>query len=72
MRYPRLKEVSTSREMLDVFRGYNHNLRVREGDFFDMRNLSSDNYPILSPRCKRGVYATPSKPNGIISKNHLC
>lgn len=72
MRYPRLNEISTSREMVDVFRGYNHNLRIRDGEFFDMTNLSSDSYPILSPRVKRGVYATPSKPNGIISKSNLC
>lgn len=72
MKYPRLNEVSTSREVVDVFRGYNHNLRIKDGEFFDMRNLSSDNYPILSPRGQRGVYATPSKPNGIVSKSNLC
>ena len=72
MKYPKLTELNTSREMVDIFKGYNHNLRIGEGEFFDMTNLSSDNYPILSPRHKRGTYATPSKPTGLIAKDSLC
>ena len=72
MRYPTLKEPYTSREMIDVFKGYNHNLRIGDGEFYDMTNLSADNYPILSPRHKRGIYATPSKPQGMIAKDALC
>ena len=52
MKYPTLTELYTSREMIDVFKGYNHNLRIGSGEFYDMTNLSSDNYPILSPRQK--------------------
>ena len=60
--------------MLDVFGGYNHNLRIGEGEFYEMTNLSSDNYPILSPRPKRGVYDTVinSYPQGMIAKDSLC
>jgi len=29
--YPRLSELPTTREMVDVFRGYNHNLRIGDG-----------------------------------------
>ena len=72
MRYPTLAEMQTSREMLDTFRGYNHNLRIGEGEFYDMTNLSSDNYPILSPRGKRGTYAAPATPGGLIAKDSLC
>ena len=72
MRYPTLKALNTSREMVDVFKGYNHNLRIGEGEFYDMTNLSSDNFPILSPRHKRGIYATPNKPQGMIAKDALC
>ena len=72
MHYPTLREIETSREQIDVFKGYNHNLRIGDGEFYDMKNLSSDNYPILSPRLKRGVYATPTKPHGLISKDSLC
>jgi hypothetical protein len=58
--------------MLDVFKGYNHNLRIGDGEFYEMTNLSSDNYPILSPRSARGVYASPGIPQGIITKDALC
>ena len=39
MKLPELIELSTSREMVDVFGGYNHNLRIGEGEFYDMTNL---------------------------------
>ena len=72
MKYPTLTELNTSREMLDVFGGYNHNLRIGEGEFYEMTNLSSDNYPILSPRSKRGVYASSDNLQGMIAKDSLC
>ena len=72
MKYPKLTEIPTTRELVDVFKGYNHNLRIGEGEFYDMTNLSSDNYPILSPRPKRGIYATPSLPQGMVAKDALC
>lgn len=72
MRYPQLKELPTSREMVDVFRGYNHNLRISNGEFFNMKNLTSDHYPVLSPRGKRGVYAKPASPQGMVAKETLC
>ena len=72
MRYPQLKELPTSREMVDVFRGYNHNLRIANGEFFNMKNMTSDHYPVLSPRGKRGVYAKPASPQGLIAKEALC
>ena len=72
MKYPKLRELNTFREMVDVFKGYNHNLRIGDGEFYDMKNLSSDNYPILSPRHKRGIYATPNNPQGMVAKDDLC
>jgi len=72
MIYPKMKEIPTTRELLEVFKGYNHNLRIESGEFYDMKNLSSDNYPVLSPRPKRGVYATPNKPQGMVAKDALC
>ena len=70
--YPKLAEMNTSRDWLDTFGGYNHNLRIGEGEFYEMTNLSSDNYPILSPRPKRGIYTTPSIPQGMVAKDSLC
>lgn len=76
MYYSTLAEIPTSRSVMEVFGGYNHNLRIGEGEFYDMQNLSSDHYPLLSPRAKRGAYAYPSteshKTNGILAKDALC
>ena len=72
MKYPTLPVPNTSREMVDVFRGYNHNLLIGDGEFFDMKNMTSNYYPILSPRGKRGVHAAPNATQGLIAKDGLC
>ena len=81
MRLPKLTELNTSRVMIDAFGGYNHNLRIGDGEFYDMKNLTSSNYPVISPRPKRGVYTVKDKdgndmaitnPQGIIAKDALC
>ena len=71
MRYPKLRVLETSRQMVDTFKGYNHNLRIGYGEFFDMKNMTSDHYPVLSPRGKRGVYASGNF-TGMIEKDSLC
>ena len=72
MKYPKLTELQTSRQLVDVFKGYNHNLRIDDGEFYDMKNLGSSHYPVLSPRPKRGLYAVPNNPQGLIAKDSLC
>ena len=72
MLYPRLQASATSRQMIDTFRGYNHNLRVADGEFYEMENMTSDFYPVLSPRGKRGIYKSCEKLTGIIAKDALC
>lgn len=72
MKYPTLPTQSSSREMVEVFKGYNHNLRLDSGEFYNMKNLTSDSYPVLSPRGKRGIYARPASPQGLIAKEQLC
>lgn len=72
MKYPTLTQQETSRNMVDAFRGYNHNLRIGDGEFFDMKNMTSDHYPVLSPRGNRGVYAKLDNPQGLIAKDTLC
>lgn len=74
MKYPTLAEMQTSRERTDVFLGYNHNLRIGEGEFYDMKNMTGDDFPVLSPRGKRGVYLPTEQYSnivGIIAKDSL-
>lgn len=72
MNLPILNHIPLSRTMIDTFLGYNHNLRIGESEFYDMQNMTSSHYPILSPRDKRGVYLTPDNPQGLIAKDTLC
>ena len=72
MKFPKLSEQPTSRSITDVFAGYNHNLRIGDGEFYDEENMCSDDYPLLSVRRKRGVYAAPTAPQGLIAKDSLC
>ena len=68
----RLKELPTDRQTVSTFFGYNHNLQIGDGEFYDMQNMTSNSFPLLSPRGKRGVYATPESPQGLIAKDALC
>lgn len=72
MQLPTLNELATSRDMVDVFGGYNHNLRIGSNEFYDMKNLSSAHYPTLSPRQQRGKFVIPHPPLGLIEKDALC
>ena len=70
---PTLTELPTSRDVIDVFGGYNHNLRIGNGEFYDMQNLTSAYYPLLAPRKQRGTYSTPNdNPRSLIEKDALC
>lgn len=72
IRYPKLTPQQATRQMLDAFGGYNHNLRIPEDEFFDMKNLTSDFYPAISPRQPRSIYAESVNALGLISKDSLC
>lgn len=73
MNYPTLTEIANTRETTDVFGGYNHNLRINDGEFYDMKNLTSTFYPVLTQRPQRGVLiTTENKPAGLIEKDALC
>lgn len=72
MKLPMLTEIQSTRDMIDVFKGYNHNLRISEGEFYDMKNITSTYYPVLAPRGKRGLFSKPVNPQGLIQKESLC
>ena len=69
---PYLNEIEAYRDVVSEFRGYNHNLRQGENEFFDMKNMTSDLFPVLSPRNKRGKLRTFGKPNGLHAHDKLC
>lgn len=71
MRLSGLTELATSRDVVEVFGGYNHNLRIANSEFYDMKNLTSDEYPVLATRNKRGVVKQLGTCNGIAAKGKL-
>lgn len=72
MLWPMLSGKSRLMKTTEVFGGYNHNLRIGEGEFYRMENMSSVAYPSLSPRKKRGVVLAQSDHRGMIAKDALC
>ena len=72
MELPRLGQLTTSRILTEDFTGYEHRLRVRDGAFFDMQNLSGDEYPLLASRKKRGLVDTLTNPGGLLEKDAPC
>lgn len=47
------------------FGGLNHARGAEDGELYDMRNLCSDDYPVLSVRPKRYLIGKVEKPNGL-------
>ena len=69
MEYPTLNVKQKSRQMSDAFLGYNHNLRIGDSEFYDMKNMTSDYYPILAPRKQRGIYKDGVNATAIIGRD---
>ena len=63
--------LAPTKEMTIEFRGLNRKSTIEPGEMSDMKNLSSDDYPLLAPRKLRGEYTLPAgliRPLQIISK----
>ncbi len=72
MKLPKLYEWSNSRDMISEFGGYHHDQVINVNEFYEMQNLSSDEYPILSARKQRGKVRALTSPNGLFSHGKLC
>lgn len=53
------------------FGGLDHNKSAADGAIYDMRNMTSSDYPLLSSRALRHKIKTVSSPHGIFSHNEL-
>lgn len=72
MEFPTLEQGKLSRENITRFGGYNAGARIGGGEFAQMENCSSDAFPLLATRPRRGVYASPAACHGLIAKDSLC
>lgn len=72
MYYPTVKAHKTSRIVTDTFAGYNHNMKIADGEFWNTQNLTTLRYPMLSSRPKRGTLDhTFTNLQAIIAKDAL-
>lgn len=71
MQFPTLTEQGQSREMISTFAGYDHNRSIAANAFYDMKNMSSDGYPLLQSRARRGVVRQMEAPQGILAKDAM-
>ena len=52
---PELTPGNQQAMMTTTFLGYNHNQIIQDGEMYDMKNLSGDQFPLISLRKQRGV-----------------
>lgn len=69
--FPTVQESKTYQQVTDVFQGYNHNLKIGDGEFYDMKNLTSEYFPMLANRGKRGIVTQLTSPGGLLAKEAI-
>lgn len=53
MYLPQQNQISKSQNYINVFGGYHHQSRISDSEFYDMKNMTADQYPVLSVRDAR-------------------
>lgn len=71
MKYPIIEETAQAKEIATYFGGYVRKLSCQEGSFYDMKNMTTKHFPLLSPRAKRGINKSFTNLQGIIDKDDL-
>ena len=69
--YPTINVPDEKRIFTNTFAGYNHNLKIADGEFYEEQNMCSDDYPVLSSRKPRGLVRVLDTCQGIIAKDDL-
>lgn len=66
MNLPVVTEVQKSKVYVQQFSGYNNNLRNTPGEFADMKNMTLDNFPVITTRSGvEGLTNLGTKANGL-------
>ncbi len=72
MKLPTLEPIATAATTLKHFGGYRRAEHVAEGEWCDMKNLTSSHYPLLATRPVRGRVAQVSNLQGLVRYDALC
>ena len=66
MKLPEIATRSSLRPSVQTaFGGLNHNLSAGDGELYAMENMSGREFPLLTPRLRRGLLTTLTSPGGI-------
>lgn len=68
---PELIDIRSKKEILNKFAGLNMTPAIKDAEFCKMLNMTSDQYPALSPRAPRHFVRRISKPNGLFMHDRL-
>lgn len=71
MKLPELRITNASTSMISAFGGYNNNNRISDGEFRHMENMTADEYPLLSPRKRRGILYQLTDCRGLFGTDKL-
>lgn len=69
--YPTVKSTRTVQQVTDTFLGLDRRMKIPEGAFSDMENLTSSYYPLLANRTKRGAVMNLTDPKALLQKTKL-
>lgn len=73
MKLPNMKYTSKLVKSNQIkFGGLAHYAGAKDGELWDMRNLTSAYYPLLASRRKRALYRTLAQPGGLFCREKLC
>lgn len=72
MFFPELNSLPTGRRLISKFSGLDLRNAISEGAFAAMKNLSSRDYPLLSPRRRRTRVAQTGLLGGMAARDGLC
>ena len=71
MKYPLISEIGRFDDSNVTFGGYNHQITCGNGEWYDMKNMSTRYMPILSTRARRGIGRSFKNPQGFLDKESL-
>ena len=71
IRLPDLIPPKTYKQMQDSFGGYNAAMKIPEGEWNAMQNMSSDHWPMMASRKPRGRLDLDGRTTGILAKDKL-
>lgn len=71
MRLPKLYAPEQYRLTTELFTGYDHNLKINPGSWFDEKNLSAEKFPLFAQRARRGIVKIINQPLGLLAKDAL-